>query len=113
MTATWIYNHHHVISKTVEKCVAPISSTYIAITYLSSELNVSISVMLPVIYGIVRIMQPSNSDSTVIRNFKSVVIKELNQQWHLDDINPSKPSVTLLATLLDLRFNDTKFFKHS
>jgi len=31
----------------------------------------------------------------------------------LDDIDPSEPSVPLLATLLDPRFNDTKFLNHS
>ena len=55
--------------------------------------------MLPVIYGIVRIMLPSDSYTTVIRNFKSVVTKKLKQQWHLNDIDPSEPSVPLLATL--------------
>jgi len=49
----------------------------------------------------------------VIRNFRSVVAKKLNQQCHLDGIDPSEPSITLLATLLDPRFKDIKFLNHS
>ena len=50
----------------------------VATTYLSSKFNVSVSAVLPVIHGIVNIMQPEDNDSTAIRNFKRVVTRELN-----------------------------------
>ena len=85
----------------------------VATTYLNSEFNVSVSAVLPVIHGIVNIMQLEDNDSTAIRNFKHVVTRELKRQWNLDEIDPSEPSVPLLATLLDPRFKDTKFLNRS
>ena len=85
----------------------------VATTYLSSEFNVSVSAVLPVIHGIVNVMQPEDNDSTAIRNFKHVVTRELKKWWNLDEIDPSEPSVPLLATLLNPRFKDTKFLNCS
>ena len=85
----------------------------VATTYLSSEFNISACAMLPVIHGIINIMQPEDNDSTAIRNFKHVVTRELKKRWNLDEIDPSEPSVPFLATLLDPRFKDTKFLNRS
>ena len=85
----------------------------VATTYLNGEFNVSVSAVLPVIHGIVNIMQPEENDSTAIRNFKHIVTRELKRWWNLDEIDPSEPSVPLLATLLDPRFKDTKFLNRS
>ena len=80
---------------------------------MSSEFNISVSAVLAVIHGIVNIMQPEDNDSTAIRNFKHIATRELKQQWHLDEIDHSEPSVQLLATLQDPRFKDTKFINRS
>ena len=84
----------------------------VAITYLSSEYNVSVSAMLPVVHGIVKNMQPDSGDLSPIQAFKNIVARELTQQWHLNEIDPTNPSVPLLATFLDPRFKDTKFLNH-
>ena len=65
--------------------------------------------MLQVIHGIVKNMQPDSGDLTPIKTFKNIVAKELTQRWHLKKIDPTDPSVPLLATFLDPRFKDTKF----
>ena len=84
-----------------------------ATTYLSSEYNVSVSTTLPVVHGIIKNMLPDSSDLTPVQDFKNTVIRELTQRWHLNEIDPSDPSVPLVATLLDPRFKDTKFLNCS
>ena len=49
----------------------------VATTYFSSEYNVSVSTMLPVIHRIITNMRPESGDSAPVRNFKNIVIREL------------------------------------
>ena len=93
----------------LEQLKAVLYPFQVATTYLSSEYNVSISTMLPVIHGIVKNMQPDSGDLTSIQIFKNIVAKELTQRWHLN----IDPSIPLLATFLDPRFKDTKFLDRS
>ena len=97
----------------LEQLKAVLYPFQVATTYLSSEYNVSISTMLPVIHGIVKNMQPDSGDLTSIQTFKNIVAKELTQRWHLNEIDPTDPSIPLLATFLDPRFKDTKFLNRS
>ena len=68
--------------------------------------------MLPVVHGIIKNMQPDSSDLTPVQDFKNTVLRELTQRWNLNEIDPSNPSVPLVATFLDPRFKDTKFLNH-
>ena len=88
----------------LEQLKAVLCPFQVATTYLSSEYNVSISTMLPVIHGIVKNMQPDSGDLTSIQTFKNIVAKELTQRWHLNEIDPTDPSIPLLATFLDPRY---------
>ena len=97
----------------LEQLKAVLYPFQVATTYLSSEYNVSVSAMLPVVHGIVKNMQPDSGDLSPIQAFKNIVTRELTQRWHLNEIDPTNPSVPLLATFLDPRFKDTKFLNRS
>ena len=51
----------------LEQLKAALNPFQVATTYLSSEYNVSVSTMLPVIHGIVKNMQPDSGDLTPIQ----------------------------------------------
>ena len=60
----------------------------VAMTYLSSEYNVSVSTMLPVIHGFIKNVQPESGHSAPSRNCKNIVIRELTQRWNVNEIDP-------------------------
>jgi len=74
--------------------------------FLSEENNVSISAVLPVVYGLVTKLAIEENDSSCIKQFKIKVSNALKQRWELDGLNPSE--VPLLATALDPRFRNLK-----
>ena len=88
----------------LEQLKAVLCPFQVATTYLSSEYNVSISTMLPVIHGIIKNIQPDSGDFTLIQTSKNIVAKELIRRFHFNKIDPTDPSIPLLATFLDPRY---------
>lgn len=78
-----------------------------ATTYLCSEFNVSISSLLPVVHGMIKNLQPKESDSVAIKDFKKLVVQQIRKRWNIDGVDPTNPSASLLATVT--RFKNVKF----
>ena len=74
--------------------------------FFSEENNVSISAVLPVVYGLVTKLAVEEDDSSCIKQFKIQVSNTLKRR-RLDSLNPSE--VPLLATAVDPRFCNLKF----
>ena len=85
----------------------------VATTYLSSEFNVSISSLLPVVHGMIKNLQPKESDSVAIKDFKKLVLQQIRKRWNIDGVDPTNPSASLLATVLDPRFKNVKFLNRA
>ena len=85
----------------------------VATTYLSSEFNVSISSLLPVVHGMIKNLQPKESDSVAIKDFKKLVLQQIRKRWNIDGVDPTNPSASLLATVLDPRFKNVKFLSRA
>lgn len=81
----------------------------VATTYLSSEFNISISSLLPVVHGMIKNLQPKESDSVAIKDFKKLVVQQIRKRWNIDGVDPTNPNASLLATVLDPRFKNVKF----
>ena len=81
----------------------------VATTYLSSEYNESISAVLPIVHGVLKFMEATESDSPTFRKLKCAISQEINSRWQLNDLNPFNPSSILVAVCLDPRFKQTKF----
>ena len=71
----------------------------VATVFLSEETNVSISAVLPIVYGLTTKLAVEENDSSYIKQFKTQVCSALKRRWGLDRLNHNE--VPLLATALD------------
>ena len=79
----------------------------VATVFLSSDNNISLSTVLPVVHGLINQLDSDGDDSLSVKNFKEKVVTGLKQRWELDSISTTKVSV--IATALDPRFKQLKF----
>ena len=75
--------------------------------FFSKEQNTSLSVVYPVVHGLVGKLDATEEDSEAIRSFKVKVAAALTRRWNLDSIDVAPVSV--LATALDPQFRSLKF----
>ena len=85
--------------------LAPLQQIEVATTYFSEENKVSISSVLPILYGIVDNLSITDGDSSIVKAFKETVVDSIKRRWSLDDISP----ILGLSTVLDPRFKQLKF----
>ncbi len=78
-----------------------------ATVFLSMETNVSLSAVLPVVYGLVSKLAATEDGSQCIRQFKVKVVAALKVRWELNDFDTKQ--VSILTTALDPRFRQLKF----
>jgi len=71
----------------------------VATTYQSTEYNVSISALLPIIHGLTKSMEATEEVSPEVCQYKCVISSEL--RWNLDNIDPANPGSDLVALCLD------------
>ena len=90
-----------------EKLVIVLKPLQVATTFLSSKLNVSASCILPVLTGLVQSLTTSEDHHSVIRQFKSTVVCEIERRWSLKLLDPS--SLLVISCALDPRFKQLKF----
>ena len=81
----------------------------VATTYLSAEYNISVSALLPVLFGLVKSLETSEDESSNIRQIKAAISNEIEQRWHLQSLTTQSSNVILISTLLDPRFKQCKF----
>ena len=81
----------------------------VATTYLSAEYNISVSALLPVLFGLVKSLETSEDESSNIRQIKAAISNEIEQRWHLQSLTTQSSNVILISTLLDPQFKQCKF----
>ena len=82
-------------------------------TYLSAEYNVSVLALLPVLFGLVKSLQPVETDLPSICQVKPEISNEIERKWQLQRLTASSKNVLLNSTLLDPRFKQCKFLSTS
>lgn len=76
-----------------------------ATTVFSSDLNVSCSIVYPVINGLLsNHLVICEDDASAVKTFKRVVTQELQQRFV-----PSSDSIPILCAAVDLRYSDLPF----
>ena len=90
-----------------EKLIEVLLPLQVATTFLSAEFNVSCSCVIPVLFGLIQSLEVSETDGSVIRQFKIKVVSDIKRRWSLDSLDPSNHLV--LASALDPRFKQLKF----
>ena len=80
----------------------------LATTLLSAEENVSLSCILPIMEGLNRGVRSSPNDILEIKQCKAILNEQLTQRFELDSVDAA--SLPVLASLLDPRFKNAKFF---
>ena len=81
-----------------KQLLAPLQQIEVATVYFSEENKVSISSVLPILYGIISVV---DRDSSIVRNFKEAAVKSIKQRWSLDDISPIL-GLSILSSMLAL-----------
>ena len=90
-----------------KELLAPLQQIEVAIVYFSEESKVSISSVLPILYGIMDNLAVTDEDSSIVKNFKETVVGSIKRRWTLHDISP----ILGLSTVLDTQFKPLKFFQ--
>jgi len=79
----------------------------IGTTYMCSEASVSLSSILPTLFGIIKHLEVKENDSVVIKRFKLCVERQIRTRFALDEINAT--DISVLASALDPRYKLMKF----
>lgn len=77
----------------------------IATVYFSEEEKISLSTVLPIVFGLADDLQPLPDDSIAVQSFKRTVKAAIMKRWNVEEIS----SILLISTALDPRF---KLIKH-
>ena len=72
----------------------------IATVYFSEEEKISISTVLPIVFGLADDLQPLPEDSIAVQSFKRTVKTSIMKRWDVEEIS----SILLISTALDPRF---------
>jgi len=85
--------------KLAEELIEVLENFSIATTFLSSEENVSMSAVHPILHGIINQLEPDVSDSTTIKHFKEVVSSEISERFELNYLHSAHQM--LLTAIMD------------
>ena len=85
--------------------MGPLQQIEIATVYFSEEEKVSISTVLPILFGVIDNLKASDEDCHTVKEFKLTVTQSIQRRWNLSDLSP----ILGLCTVLDARFNHLKF----
>ena len=81
----------------------------VATTALSSETNVSLSSVVPIISGLLKSVPDNLDDGPEIAELKEVLRTKLTEKFDLDSLPLGTSAVSLMATILDPRFKKLSF----
>ena len=91
----------------LQQMVAVLKPLQVATTALCEEQNISVSLVYPVINGLVRKhLVVKEEDLTAVKNFKETVQKELKHRFNHD--NPDPTSAPVIAAALDPCYHQLK-----
>ena len=79
----------------------------VATTVLCGEEHATISCTLPILYGLIKHLEPQEEFVSCLATFRRVVLNEIKRRWELDNLDVS--SCMVLASVLDPRFKPLKF----
>lgn len=78
------------------------STGTVATTALSCEQNVSLSLIYPIIHGLINChLKPNTNDLTAIKRFKETVTLQLQEHFIFDPEN-----IVILSSAVDPRYHD-------
>jgi len=78
--------------------------------FLSAEQYVSLSVVIPLIKGLIHSLRPNEDDIPVIRRFKRNATIQLQDRWDLTSLMNEPIHTMYIATAIDPRFRGLKAF---
>ena len=81
-----------------------------ATTFLSAEQYVSLSVVIPLIKGLIHSLRPNEDDIPVIKRFKRNATTQLQNRWDLSSLMNEPARTMCIATAIDPRFRGLKTF---
>ena len=81
----------------------------IATVYFSEEEKISLSTVLPIVFGLADDLQPSPEDSVVVQSFKRAVKTSIVKRWNVEEVS----SILFISTALDPRFKLIKYLDES
>lgn len=88
-----------------KRLLGPLQQIETATVYFSEEENLSISTVLPILFGIMDNLKGSDEDCHTLKEFKQTVTQSIRRRWNLSDLSP----ILGLCTVLDARFKHLKF----
>ena len=74
---------------------------------MCGEEHATISCTLPLLYGLIKHLEPQEEFISCLATFRRVFLNEIKQRWELDNLDMS--SCMVLASVLDPRFKPLKF----
>ena len=83
-----------------KRLLGPLQQIEIATVYFSEEEKVSISTVLPILFGVIDNLKASDEDCHTVKEFKLTVTQSIQRRWNLSDLSP----ILGLCTVLDARF---------
>ena len=74
----------------------------------------SVSAMVPVLFGLLRSLEPSECDLPAIRECKVEISDQIQKQWNLPDLTdtgstPKNVNIPLMSSFVDPHFKQCKF----
>ena len=81
-----------------------------ATKFLSAEQYVSLSVVIPLIKGLIHSLRPNEDDIPVIKRFKRNATTQLQDRWDLSSLMNEPVRTMCIATAIDPRFRRLKTF---
>lgn len=88
-----------------KRLLGPLQQIETATTYFSEEEKVSISTVLPILFGVIDNLKASDKDCHTVKEFKLTVTQSIQRRWNLSDLSP----ILGLCTILDACFKHLKF----
>ncbi|XP_011405991.1 PREDICTED: zinc finger BED domain-containing protein 4-like [Amphimedon queenslandica] len=81
----------------------------VATTYPSAEYNLLISALLPVLFGLIKLLETLDSDTSTIRQAKVEISSQIQRRWNLNNLLIAKDNFYLMSSFLDPTLNNCKF----
>ncbi|XP_005987872.1 E3 SUMO-protein ligase ZBED1 isoform X2 [Latimeria chalumnae] len=96
--------------KLLQDTVVVLRTIRIATAFLSEEQNVSVSSLMPCLYGVMSaIGQQMTEPSGILKTFITKIRSEIKRRWHMSDDEKMVESPAIIASFLDPRFKEMRF----
>eukprot|EP00063_Salmo_salar_P009589 XP_013984424.1 PREDICTED: zinc finger BED domain-containing protein 4-like isoform X1 [Salmo salar] len=95
----------------LQELVPVLKTMRIAASFLSEDINVSISALMPCLHGVFRVLRQHITESScpVARGVMETVQSGMERQWRLSEEEALLDSPAVLSSFLDPRFKELRF----